>query len=194
MKVFSMKIDEERYDALTLLAEHNNTTKNALLIEAVDAILAGGINKVLDAKIQGCLSHILGFNDKAGFDEAVEEKYGSMLVDLIDARLKVVHGLPMDQELQEGSLAALNRPQAPRPKASIDIPKALKLLEEQLELGPDISLNELAQILDVDKQNLSTALSKAGVKTERKRVGSERKRFYMQDELEKVKNALERYK
>lgn len=190
MPVFSMKIDQERYDALSLVAEQSNTTKNALLIEAVDAILAGGINKVLEAKIQGCLSHILGFNDKTGFNEAVEEKFGSMLVDLIDARMKVVFGVPMDQELQEGSLAALMQPQAIRPKPGIDVIKALGFLEDRLQAA-EISLDELAICLDVDKQNLSTALSKVGVKTERKRVGGERQRFYMQDKLGAVKNALE---
>jgi hypothetical protein len=48
--------------------------------------------------------------------------------------------------------------------------------------------------MDLNEKLLLEKYSKAGVKTERKRVGSERKRFYMQDELEKVKNALERYK
>lgn len=183
-KVTSIKMEEEMITALERMAKQQNTTRHALVIEAVESILNGGMDAVFEKKIAGCLEHILGFQDKGSFDDAVEAKFGSMLVDLIDARLKVLFSIDLEKELQEGSLAALMQAQRPRPKKSVEIKAALDILITSFKAGNEISLDDLAERLQADKQLLAMSLRDAGVRTIRKSVEGVRYQFYMPDKLE----------
>ena len=89
-KVFSVKVGEGKLAALDLLAEEKNNTRNALMVEAIDAYLSGGLEKVMQERLTACLKTILGFEDKEGLNAAIEEQFGSMLVDLIDSRREPV--------------------------------------------------------------------------------------------------------
>jgi predicted transcriptional regulator len=192
LKVFSVKADEEKIAGLELLAKEKNTTRNALMVEAIDSLLSGGMEKIMEEKLMACLKNYLGFQDKEGFQEAVEEHFGSMLVDLIDSRLKVLYSIDLSEELQAGSLAALVAAQRPSPKiiSKETINEALGSIEESLIKGEAVQLDELATKLQADKQLLSIELAKIGVKTERKRVGGEKRSYYLPDKLEAVKKAM----
>jgi hypothetical protein len=190
-KVFSVKVDEEKIVGLEILAKEKNTTRNALMVEAIDSLLSGGLEKIMEEKLMGCLQNYLGFQDREGFQEAVEEQFGTMLVDLIDSRLKVLYSIDTSEELQAGSLAALVAAQRPSPKiiSKETINEALASIKESLIKGEAVQLDELAAKLQADKQLLSMELAKIGVKTERKRVGGEKRSYYLPDKLEAVKKA-----
>jgi hypothetical protein len=191
-KVFSVKVEDDVLAALELLADERNTTRNALVNEAINALLAGGLEKIMQERLMSCLKNILGFQDKEGFTAAVEEQFGVMLVDLIDSRLKVLFSVDLAEDLQAGSLAALVAAQRPKPKESIDIKAALGYLNTILATGESVALDDLAGELQADKQVLAKALSDAGIKTERKRIGGgERRQYFMRSQEEAIKKALE---
>lgn len=175
MAVWSMKIDQERYDAFSLLAETQGTTKNALMVEAVDMILAGGMQKVLDDRIDACLERFFG---------------GNTLDGVVKSRLLQIVG-----EMASGVLQT-EKPKSqsisPNPTREVNISEALKTLEGLLEGGSDVALDDLANVLGIqDKGLLSRSLSAVGIKTERKRVaGGQRKQMYEQAILVQVKKAI----
>lgn len=164
MAVWSMKIDQARYDAFSLLAETQGTTKNALMVEAVDMMLAGGMQKVLDDRIDACLERFFG---------------GNTLDGVVKSRLLQTEK-PKSQSISPNSTQEVNTIEA------------LKTLEDLLKEGSDVALDDLATSLGIqDKGLLSRSLSAIGIKTERKRVaGGQRKQMYEQAIIGQVAKAI----
>lgn len=176
MAVWSMKIDQERYDAFTLLAEQRGTTKNALMVEAVDILLDGGMKKVLDERLDACVERFFGGNT---LDGVVENRLRQIVGEMVS-------GILLKTEKPKSQSQAINQTQ------EVNIPEALKTLEGLLEGGSDVALDDLANVLGIqDKGLLSRSLSALGIKTERKRVaGGQRKQMYEQAILVQVKKAI----
>lgn len=181
MAVFSMKIDQARYDAFTLLAESQGTTKNALLIEAVDAILAGGIQKALDDRIKACLGDLIGA-------ESIESRLREIIKEEMPVQAQDTNAgnAPQDCRCTLIYIPPENKNQEVDQK--VDLKPALIKLEALLEKG-DVALDDLATELGADKSLLSRSLSAIGIKTERKRVGGQRKQIYAQALLDIVRKA-----
>jgi len=196
-RTFSVKIDDQAITALDILAESQNTTRNALVVDAIHQIIDGGVSKAFEKKIEYVLSKYLGFSSREGFDSAVESQFGVMLVDLIDARLKVLYGIPPDTELKDGCLLQLQTTIETQQEVPKILPftggmteRALRHLMDKLKLDEYVTLDSLSGTLSVSKIAVAADLARLGIKAERRRVNGARIRIYSKDQLSTIEAAL----
>jgi hypothetical protein len=187
-KVFSVKIETDKLAAIDILAGHRSTTRNAVVVEAIEAMLSGGIETVFKDRIDEVIKDILGFETYEDMKNYTGNQTCAILESLIDSRIKHLSGESGGAHPHKTIINSSTGGKEPVMPEKIDL--ALKTLNNELQEGESVALEYLADRLQVDKLSLAKMLALKGITTTRKRIAGARGQFYTKENLVAVRTAL----